>query len=92
VSGWFSIPEIQSFLQFNRFEGILWYNRDAFATLIWSMMTIAVLRTRALPDSTENEALESLLGSHEVMKTLQKADKNSAYQVENLIAYINQKS
>jgi glycosidase len=92
VSGWFSIPEIQSFLQFNRFEGILWYNRDAFATLIWSMMTIAVLRTRALPDSTENEALETLLGSHEVMKTLQKADKNSAYQVENLIAYINQKS
>ena len=85
ISDWFSLPDIQSFLHCNRFEGILWYNREAFDSLLWWMTTGALLQARSDPRATENQALETLIGCHEIVRSLQKADKNSEYQVEKLL-------
>ncbi len=85
ISDWFSLPDIQSFLHCNRFEGILWYNREAFDSLLWWMTTAALLQARSDPRATENQALETIIGCHEIVRSLQKADKNSEYQVEKLL-------
>jgi glycosidase len=81
----FSQPEIQAFLQFNRFKDVLWYNREAFTSLLWWLMAIAVVRQQGSPDSTENQTVETLIGCYEIIQSLEKANASSDYQVEKLL-------
>ncbi len=81
---WLSDSEIQNFLKVNRYNGILWYNRESFSELLTWMQVIALVETQheSLASST---VAETLLGTNEVMKKLKAMDKKSAYQVLKLI-------
>jgi hypothetical protein len=89
VNRWLSLPEIQSFLKINRFENTLWYNREAFGDLLWWMTVIAMVRQQGAADATENQAIETLLGCHEIVRSLQEADAVSDFQVEKLLSLVN---
>jgi len=82
---WFSNPEIQSFLQVNRFEDILWYNRECFADFLWWMALVALICCEMQPQFSRNDVAETLLGSYEILQSLIKADKVSDSQVEKLL-------
>lgn len=81
---WLSDSDIQNFLKVNRYNGILWYNRESFSELMTWMQTIALVETqkKSLASST---VAETLLGVHEIMKKLMTMDKKSTYQVLKLI-------
>ena len=82
---WFSTPEIQAFLQVNRFEDILWYNREAFAAFLWWMTIVAVIECEVNPRCTRNDSAETLLGCFAIVRGLLKADKKANFQVEQLL-------
>jgi glycosidase len=86
---WFSLPEIQSFLKVNRFENTLWYNRESFADLLWWMTVIAVVRQQGTAGATENQTIETLLGCLEIVRSLQKANTVSDFQVDRLLSWMN---
>jgi hypothetical protein len=81
---WLSDSTIQNFLKVNRYNDILWYNREAFGELLTWMQTIALVegQKRLLASST---VAETLLGTHEAMKKYKALDKKSGYQVLKLI-------
>jgi len=81
----FTQPDVQTFLQFNRFEDVLWYNREAFNELLWWLTAAVFVHERANPISTDNQVVEVLIGCHEIVQTLQKANKKAAYRVEKLL-------
>jgi Glycosidases len=87
---WFSSPEILAFLQVNRFEDILWYNREAFADFLWWMAAIALLNCEMKTQCTRSDATETLLGCHAILQQLLKADQGAEFQLEKLLDAIRE--
>jgi len=85
ASAWFATPEILDFLQVNRFEDILWYNREALSDLLWWMAVSALLYCEMNPSCSRNDAVEVLLGSYDVLKAFLKADQKAEFQLEKLL-------
>ncbi|MBI5030683.1 MAG: alpha-amylase [Chloroflexi bacterium] len=79
---WLEDTEAEQFLQVNRFNGVLWFNKEAFETLLSWMFTVAVVELTV--DKTD--AAKNIVETHEVIKALLKAEKKSKYQVEKLLA------
>lgn len=84
VKTWFSTPETQGFIQVNRFEDILWYNRESFSTFLYWMFVVAVIKSQTQPGATQNETIETILGCYDIICQLQKADEKSEYQLDKL--------
>lgn len=86
---WFSNPEILDFLQVNRFEGVLWYNREAFADFLWWMAASAFIHCEMSPQCTRSDSVETLLGSYSILQRLLKADQSSEFQLEKLLEQLS---
>ncbi len=43
LHSWFTDPDVQRFLGFNRYQDILWFNREAFAEWLWWMYGVAIV-------------------------------------------------
>ncbi|MBY0522970.1 MAG: hypothetical protein K2R98_06210 [Gemmataceae bacterium] len=77
--------EAQHFLQVNRYQDVLWYNKEAFARLLWWLEVLAVVEAGADPDRTPAQVVAQIETAHPVIETLRKAGKDSANQVETLL-------
>jgi hypothetical protein len=75
----------QAYLGVNRYQDILWYNKEAFGDLLWWLFVAAVVDLTAPPANASQPAAERILACHEVIKHLQKAGKASDFQVEKLL-------
>ena len=81
---WFSDIHIQQFLKVNRYNDILWYNRESFGDLLTLMQAIALIQAQV--EGISNSLLaESLLATNEILKQIKVQDKKSNYQVMKLI-------
>ena len=85
IEGWLSVEEIRAFLNVNRFHEKLWFNKEAFESMLWWMMTIGLVSRVAVPNMSLTEALEDLLDAYHQMMTLRVAEENSEYQLEKLL-------
>ncbi len=82
---WFTDPEIQNFLRVNRYQEVLWYNRETFEQFAWWMLVIPISKALADPSIDRSRITEMMLDLNEVISTLRKAEKKSGYQFEKLI-------
>jgi hypothetical protein len=93
--------EVQQFLQVNRYQGVLWFNKEAFARLLWWLLLLAVVEIGAdLPFDPSaslgaedrfgpaEEAANKILACYEVVQLLHRAESKSDYQVEKLLRVI----
>jgi glycosidase len=80
--------EVQQFLQINRHQGVLWFNKEAFDQLPWWMLVVAAVAIMADPLRPASEADEEMLACYEVVEKLYLAEEKSGYQVENLLAEV----
>ena len=90
VREWLNAPEIQQFIGVNRYKDVLWFNHESFVELVWWMATAAVLKVAANPGGTAAELLEQTLGAYEIAQALLKAEENSGYQVDKLLALLSE--
>jgi len=78
----FRDTDVQRALQINRYQGILWFNKEAFQQLLWWMFVIATVIYSA--QSPERPS-PGILTCWETVRKLQTASEASGYQVEKLL-------
>ena len=82
--------EIQRLLQVNRYQGVLWFNKEAFERLLWWMLSLAVVEETSVahrlePQRPAVEVAQAIVEHYDIVKKLQQAEKKSGYQVEKLV-------
>jgi glycosidase len=77
--------EVHKFLQVNRYNDILWFNKEAFGELLWWLMMAAALAISSDPLRPVNTVVEELKGCYSIIQTLQEAEQKSEYQIEKLL-------
>ena len=75
----------RTFLNINRYQDKLWFNKESFESMLWWMMTTALIGLVADPDKSLTEDIEILLEAYERIKAIQEAETESEYQVEKLL-------
>ena len=78
--------EVQQFLQINRHNDILWFNKEAFEDLIWWLMLVSAIEIGFDPLRPVKELMRNLERCWSMIQTLQEAEQKSEYQVEKLLA------
>ena len=81
---WLEDLEVQRYLQINRHQGILWFNKETFEELLWWMFAISAIQISA--DSEDSSVARKILDCYGIVQDLLKAEAASDYQVEKLLA------
>lgn len=78
--------EIQLFLKVNRYQDILWFDKERFENLIKWLFRIALLEISSDDNLTTHETVENILKINAIYKKLLIKLKNSGYQFEKLLS------
>ncbi|HQK86733.1 MAG TPA: hypothetical protein PLU25_03805, partial [Acidobacteriota bacterium] len=77
-------PDLPAFIQVNRWQDVLWFNRECFEELADHLLAVAV--TAATARSGEPAATADALGRYwPVRQRLQGAIERSGYQLQHLL-------
>jgi len=85
LESWLSDEEIRKFLNINRYQGILWFNKEAFESFMWWMMTVALICLSADPERSHTEIVEKVIQAHQLIKEFIKAEEASEFHVDKLL-------
>ncbi len=88
LENWLQDAHARQWLQVNCYEGVEWFNKEAFDRLLWWTWQVTLLddvRRRRRPSGKSIESIEAHL---DVLLTLQHAGEKSEYQVERLLAIV----
>ena len=85
LNAWLQDGDVRNFLHINRYQDILWFNKESFDTLIRWMFMGAVVGILAAAEGNEEAVKDQILEQYEVIEQLQKAVSKSDYQVEKLL-------
>ncbi len=80
--------EVQQLLGVNRYQGVLWFSKDAFERLLWWMLLLAVVRLTADRSRTPREATQAIGACYAIVSDLRAAAESSGYQIEKLLENI----
>jgi hypothetical protein len=75
--------DVQQYIGVNRYQGVLWFNKESYEVLLWWFFSSAVVEICASVE--QNDISDTIINSHEIIKKLLKAGGDSGYQVEKLI-------
>ena len=96
LQSWLKNIDIQSFLGVNRYQGILWFNQEAFHELLWWAFAAAVVEITAselvgeqgqvnLDKPVPSKVPQAILACYDMLVQLKKAEAQSGYQIEKLL-------
>jgi hypothetical protein len=96
LKSWLQDVEVQRYIQVHRYKGVLWFNKEAFEELLWWMFAVGVidlvLEAQDVWDESEvgelvlNEsAIKSIISCFDQIKKLERAKRESDYQLEKLL-------
>lgn len=89
LQAWLKDSAIQQFINVNRYQGILWFNRESFDELLWWMFTVACLPQLAdliAEPADPAETGQAIQDAHKLVQKLAVAAAKSGYQVDKLLA------
>ena len=82
---WFGSSTIQQFLKINRYQDVLWFNKEAFEDLLWWLSILAFLDVCSRKGTTATQVYESLAGISHVIDKIREKEIKSGYQVQKLL-------
>ncbi|MCX6054697.1 MAG: alpha-amylase family glycosyl hydrolase [Chloroflexi bacterium] len=85
LAQWLSTSEIQHYIKINRYNEVLWYNRESFGDLLWWMNLLPYLQIQYSKNASRAASVESILGVSEIIQKIRSLDKKSEYQVNQLV-------
>jgi hypothetical protein len=85
LESWLKDDEVQQFLQVNRYQDVLWFNRETFEQLLRWMLLVALITICADPLRSADETAQEISQCYDVVNKLQQAKEESGYQVEKLL-------
>jgi len=77
--------EVQRFLQVNRYQDVLWFNKEAFEELLRGLLWVGLIR--ASTHLSAAEAAREGDACYELLETLRQAAEDSGYRVEELLKW-----
>ena len=86
LESWMKDDDVQRILQVNRYQGVLWFNKEAFERLLWWMLLLAAVAMDVEP--LRPQAEEEFGMAYDVVGVLQEAAQESGYQVEALLELV----
>ena len=78
--------EVRHFLGVNRFDGVLWFNKEAFDRWLWWMAVLAAVEITAGPVFEKAKESKQLTAVYETILKLKQAEAESGYQVTKLMS------
>ena len=87
---WLRDSEVQSFIQVNRYQDVLWFNKEAFEQLLWWMLIPAVVTLSADPSRPATEVAGGITDCYQIIQQLLRAGLDSEYQLEKLLAVLEE--
>jgi glycosidase len=78
--------DVRHFIGVNRFQGILWFNRESFEELLWWLLLVGVVEAQVEVDLSAEETSQRIAARYAVVQQLREAAGRSEYQVEKLLA------
>lgn len=85
---WLSDDIIRQFLGVNRFQDVLWFNKEAYEEFIWWMMVVGMFEICADPTLTATKFIEHITALYEMIQRWLEAEKVSDYQLNKLLSEI----
>jgi glycosidase len=85
MQSWLANNDIQRYLDVNRFEEALWFNKERFESFVWWMVLLSVFETISISKARASLLVERLLISYQVAQKLLLAAEKSGYQVSRLL-------
>lgn len=76
---------VRQYLQVNRYNNVLWFNKEAYIRWIGWLLVLAVIDSTAQTERHVEEISQEILDRYEVVQQLQQAEEQSEYQVEKLL-------
>jgi glycosidase len=77
--------EAQAFLQVNRFENKIWFNKEAFEILVLWLFVISIIDSLTNSNRKEETIAKEIAKQFGIIQKWIKAEKASGYQVEKLL-------
>jgi glycosidase len=81
LQSWLKDTEVQRYLGVNRYQDILWFNKESLDELLWWMYATALIQVKAEPEMDQ----DLVLSCYQVVKHIQTASEASGYKVEKLL-------
>lgn len=85
---WLSDGQIQAYLGINRYQDVLWYNKESFEEFVWWLKILSLMELSSEKEFNTNRVIERLLKVEAITKRLLRAQKKSNYQVDLLLKYL----
>ncbi|HEX7972958.1 MAG TPA: alpha-amylase family glycosyl hydrolase [Anaerolineales bacterium] len=88
LQGWLNSAEIQGFLGVNRYQGVLWFNKESFVELAWWLFVLSTIDITAAESGAggaSSDGAKTITGCYEIVQKLLDAEEQSGYQVEKLL-------
>jgi hypothetical protein len=78
---------VQSYIGMNRYQDVLWFNKETFEELVWWLYATSVITTTASKKVEEPAAefAKAILDLYEAVQRLLQAESESGFQVEKLL-------
>ncbi len=77
-----SDPEVQSFIQINRFKNVLWFNKENFEKLVKYLTILGLINIRSQNDLDSEKINERLILIYKITNQWVKAAEEAKYQVD----------
>lgn len=77
--------QVRAYINVNRHNDILWFNKEQFESLLWWLMTSAMITSGASYENTTSAHVEEMIIAFDAIKTLQKAADKSEFKLANLL-------
>jgi hypothetical protein len=85
LESWLQDDEVRHLLQVNRYQGILWFNQEAFEQLLWWMMVSAIVTISADPLLSAADVEKGIAACYDLVTRLDQAKDASEFQIEGLL-------
>jgi hypothetical protein len=77
--------DVRRFLQINRYQNVLWFNKEAFEQLLGWLVAISVISLNSDPGMAITQLDDEIVNQYRVLQQLKKAQSKSDYQLEKLL-------
>ncbi|MCX5809300.1 MAG: alpha-amylase family glycosyl hydrolase [Proteobacteria bacterium] len=81
----FSDPEVQHFLQVNRYKEALWFNKESFEQLMGWIFIVSIITLFSDPSLSARDATNEVISHFKTVNQLLNISEQSNYQVEKLL-------
>ena len=86
---WLNDDDFQVYIGMNRYNEIVWFNKEAFEDIVWWLYVIAIVEIQAAAEQSKRKSTarvaEQINACYAVIQALLAAEAQSEYQIDRLL-------